>query len=95
MRKTTRCRPSPNIALAAIAEHRAGGHRAVFPRDGAIVLAEGDDETVLLAMSALKPATAAFPGAVLAAVAATWALGLEPGLIAAGLRNFDANPAGH
>ncbi|NML62391.1 cyanophycin synthetase [Massilia sp. RP-1-19] len=82
-------------ALPAIAEHRAGGHRAVFPRDGAIVLAEGADETVLLALSALKPATAAVPGAVLAAAAATWALGMEPGLIAAGLRNFDASPAGH
>lgn len=82
-------------ALPAIAEHRAGGYRAVFPRDGAIVLAEGGDETVLLAMSALKPATAAFPGAVLAAVAATWAMGMEPELIAAGLRNFDASPAGH
>ena len=86
---------SEDHALPAIAEHRAGGHRAVFPRDGAIVLAEGGDETVLLAMSALKPATAASLGAVLAAVAATWALGMEPGLIAAGLRNFDASPAGH
>ena len=81
--------------LPAVAEHRAGGHRAVFTRDGAIVLAEGGDETELLAMSALKPETAAFPGAVLAAVASTWALGMEPGLIAAGLRNFDASPAGH
>ena len=82
-------------ALPAIAEHRAGGHRAVFARDGAIVLAEGSDETVLLAISALKPATAASRGAVLAAVASTWALGMEPGLIAAGLRNFDASPAGY
>lgn len=82
-------------ALPAIAEHRAGGYRAVFARDGAIVLAEGNDETELLAVSALKPETAAFPGAVLAAVASTWALGMEPGLIAAGLRNFDASPASH
>jgi cyanophycin synthetase len=82
-------------ALATIAEHRAEGNRAVFLRDGGIVLAEGGDETALLAMSALTPATAAFPGAVLAAVAATWALGMEPGLIAAGLRTFDASPARH
>ena len=82
-------------ALAIIAEHRAEGNRAVFLRDGGIVLAEGGDETALLALAAMKPATAAIPGAVLAAVAATWALGMEPGLIAAGLRTFDASPAGH
>ena len=45
--------------LPVIAAHRAGGERAVFVRDGAIVLAEGGDETALLAWSALKPATAA------------------------------------
>ncbi|RJG11534.1 cyanophycin synthetase [Massilia cavernae] len=75
--------------LAVIAEHRAEGGRAVYLRGGSVVLAQGDIETVLLAMPGLKPAMANHPGALLAAVAATWAYGMEPGLIEAGLRNFE------
>jgi cyanophycin synthetase len=87
---------SEDPALPLLGEHLSSGKRAVFLRQGRVVLADGDDEEiVLLALSALKPETAAHTGAVLAAVAATWALGIEPGLIAAGLRTFDASPAGH
>lgn len=86
---------SEDAGLPVIAAHRAAGERAVYLRDGNVVLANGADETALLALAALTPATAAHPGAVLAAVAAIWALGVEPGLIGAGLRTFDASHAAH
>jgi cyanophycin synthetase len=77
--------------LAAIAQHRQDGKRVVFQRMDAqtrcIVLAQGYDEVVSLPLSPLVP-----PEAVLAAIAAGWALGLTPELIGAGLRTFDANP---
>jgi cyanophycin synthetase len=77
--------------LPAIAQHRQDGKRVVFQRaDGisnCIVLANGYDEVASLPLSPLVP-----PEAVLAAIAAGWALGLTPELIGAGLRTFDANP---
>jgi cyanophycin synthetase len=78
--------------LEAIAAHREQGGRVVFLRNSSIVLAAGQQETALLPLSSLKPAKAAQPEAVLAAVAAGWALGLAPELIGAGLRTFDSNP---
>jgi cyanophycin synthetase len=78
--------------LPAMAAHRAAGERTVFLRDGSIVLAEGETETVVLKLAKLKPPTAAHPENVLAAVAATWALDVTPDLIGAGLRSFDPNP---
>ncbi|MDB5934873.1 MAG: cphA [Massilia sp.] len=71
---------------------REAGQRIVFVRAGAIVLATGADETALLPLAALKPATARYPASVLAAVAAAWALDVGPELLAAGLRTFDATP---
>ena len=47
---------------------------------------------LLLPLAQLTPEQAAAPEAVLAAVAAAWALGLTPQLICAGLRSFDAHP---
>ncbi|MQA39599.1 cyanophycin synthetase [Rugamonas aquatica] len=73
--------------LAAIAQHRQDGKRVVFQRAGSIVLAQGYDDAASLPLSPLVP-----PEAVLAAIAAGWALGLTPELIGAGLRTFDANP---
>jgi cyanophycin synthetase len=81
--------------LPAIAEHRQDSERVVFHRiddtdasvAGRIVLARGHDEVASLPLSPLVP-----PEAVLAAIAAGWALGLTPELIGAGLRTFDANP---
>jgi cyanophycin synthetase len=77
--------------LAAVAQHRQDGKRVVFQRiDGQssrIVLAIGHDQVANLPLSPLVP-----PEAVLAAIAAGWALGLTPDLIGAGLRTFDANP---
>ncbi|WP_426190661.1 cyanophycin synthetase [Massilia sp. DWR3-1-1] len=84
------------IFYAADADHprllaqRAAGQRSVFVRDGAIVLGDGAHEQVLLALAALKPTTASWPTSVLAAVAAAWALDVEPTILAAGLRTFDA-----
>jgi cyanophycin synthetase len=77
--------------LAAVAQHRQDGKRVVFQRQdkdmSRIVLAQGYDEAASLPLSPLVP-----PEAVLAAIAAGWALGLTPELIGAGLRTFDANP---
>jgi cyanophycin synthetase len=75
-----------------IARHREAGERTVFVRANYIVLAEGANETPLLPLVALKPATAKYPTSVLAAVAAAWALDVAPDLLAAGLRTFDATP---
>jgi cyanophycin synthetase len=81
-----------NAALETIASHRAAGERAVFLLDDKIVLATGADETDLLSMSLLHPDTAAQAQAVLAAVAAAWALGVAPELICASLRAFTSKP---
>ncbi|MES2117466.1 MAG: cyanophycin synthetase [Pseudomonadota bacterium] len=72
--------------LPALAAHRAQGKRAVFQRADRIVLATGMAETATLPLSPLVP-----PEAVLAAIAAAWALDLTPELIGAGLRTYDAH----
>ena len=75
-----------------IVAHRAAGERAVFARDNRIMLADGFDETTLLDLAKIKPATVKHPASVLAATAAAWALGLQHDLICGGLRAFDATP---
>jgi cyanophycin synthetase len=75
-----------------VARHRAAGERSVFVRAGAIVIADGANETALLPLAALKTATAKYPASLLAAVAAAWALDVAPELLTAGLRAFDAAP---
>jgi cyanophycin synthetase len=65
------------------------GGRAVFLRGGHIMLTEGGNETTLLSMAKIKPATSSQPEAVLAATAAAWALGVPHDLICAGLRSFE------
>ena len=73
----------------ALAAHRDSGGRAVLLRDGRIWLCEGQAETPLPLRSAAQP-----PAVLLPAVAAAWAFGLAPALIAAGLDTFEAqNPA--
>jgi cyanophycin synthetase len=79
-------------AQSAMAHHQAEGKRTVFVREGSVVMARGNDETVLLPLSGLKPAKASQPEMVLAAVAAAWALNIPPELIGAGLRTFESNP---
>ncbi|WP_244786853.1 cyanophycin synthetase [Cupriavidus pauculus] len=79
--------------LPAVAAHRAAGKRAVFVRDGKVVLATGASETALTDVSAI-PLTYAGRVAfqienVLAAVATGWALGISNDLIRAGIVTFD------
>jgi len=79
--------------LPAIATHRAAGKRAVFVRDGKVVLATGSSETALTDVSAI-PLTYAGRVSfqienVLAAVATGWALGISNDLIRAGIVTFD------
>lgn len=76
----------------ALVRHRSAGHKTVFLRDDAVVLAGPLQEVVLLRLRQLKPAKAEQPEMVMAAVAAAWALGITPELIAAGLRTFESNP---
>ena len=77
--------------LEALQHHRDRGGRAVFLRGGAAVLAQGPAETPGANIDALlrrfgPKATDA--STLLAAVAAAWALGISPELIAAGLDTF-------
>jgi cyanophycin synthetase len=78
--------------LDAITTHRASGQRALFLRDGQIVLAQGQDEIALIPLTTLKPAKAQNPDLVMAAVAAAWALDVPPELIVAGLNTFESDP---
>jgi len=80
-----------DATLPVIVKHREDGERVVFVRDQHIVLAKGAEETALLPLSSLKPAKAAQPESILAAVAAAWALNIDPELIEAGLRTFDSS----
>jgi cyanophycin synthetase len=75
-----------------LVQHRAAGERVVYLHNAAIVLAQGANEISLLPLSSLKPAKAAQPAMVMAAVAAAWALNIAPELIGAGLRTFESNP---
>jgi cyanophycin synthetase len=76
--------------LPAIAEHRAGGGRAVFPRNGRLVLAEGTGEVPLpLPEASRAPAL----DHLVAAAAAAWALGVAPELIGVGIGTFEDSAA--
>ena len=79
-----------NADLEAIQNHRAQGERVVFLRDNNIVLANGDAETTLLSLSALKSTATNEAESLIAAVAAAWALDIPAELMGAGLRTFDA-----
>jgi cyanophycin synthetase len=79
--------------LPVLAAHRAAGKRAVFVRDGKVVLATGAAEAPLADVSAI-PLTYAGRVSfqienVLAAVATGWALGISHDLIRAGVVTFD------
>jgi cyanophycin synthetase len=78
--------------LEAITTHRASGERVLFVHNGHIVLAQGSEEIALIPLASMKQAKAEKPEMVMAAVAAAWALGLTPELIAAGLRTFESDP---
>jgi cyanophycin synthetase len=72
-------------ASPVIAEHRAKGMRAVFTCDADLVLASGQEETVLARLAALAGASGVRAANIAAAAAAAWALGIAPDLIRAGI----------
>jgi len=81
--------------LAAIIEHRTNHGRAVFVREGQVILARGKEELTLNALGSLKlnGSGVLFENTILAAAAATWAMGLPPELIRAGIETFEAEHA--
>lgn len=79
--------------LPAITEHRAKGGRALFVRDGKIMLAGGPNEVDFAKLSALPLTRPGQPShhtaSLLAAVGAAWALDISPELIRAGIETFE------
>ncbi len=85
----------------ALSVHRgagARGGRAVFVRDGRVVLATGSAETRLAPLQRLAQGRSGPTGApidtevLLAAIAAAWAMDVPPDLIVAGIETFAAEP---
>jgi cyanophycin synthetase len=74
-----------------VAGHRAQGRRAVVYRDGTLILASGEQETMVTAPAAIdvthEPEQAANYAA---AAAAAWALAIAPDLIRAGIETHHA-----
>ncbi len=84
-----------NAASAVISQHLEEGGRAVFLRHESVLLASGSDEVVLTDIASIpmtEGGQISFQiGNVLAAVAAAWALDINPDLIRAGIETFDVN----
>ena len=80
-----------SAGTAAIATHLEQGQRAVFLRDGQIVLASGKEE--ILIDNAVQDRTAPDTEIVLAAIAAAWALGVSPDLMRVGIESFEPTEA--
>ncbi len=79
--------------LPRLDAHRKNDGRAVYLRDGQLVMAVGAEESALCRLADI-PMAAADPSpqrqaALLAAVGAAWALGLPADLIRTGLETFD------
>ncbi|WP_341678622.1 cyanophycin synthetase [Niveibacterium sp. SC-1] len=78
----------------ALQAHRERGGRVAFIQDGRVVLAQGAQEFRLTELAPLPllrgQNTAERREALLAAAGATWVLGLETELVAAGIETFDA-----
>jgi cyanophycin synthetase len=86
-------------ANPVIVEHCAQGRRAVFIRDGGLVLRTGDTETPLPKLASIQAASGGagsfLADNILAAAAAAWALGIAPDLIQAGIKtHFTERNAG-
>lgn len=83
---------SADVQNQALKTHLAHGARAVFARDGHVVLASGASETVLLAMAEIPSPRGAQPAHwlenVLAAVAAAWALNIPADIMRDALDSF-------
>ncbi len=82
-----------DASLPALAEHRAQDQgRAVFVKNSHVVLATGNAEHVLGAVTDLtfgRQAVATDTDTLLAIVATAWALDIAPDLIAAGIKTFE------
>ena len=80
-------------AHANLAEHREQGGRCVFMKHDHLMLATGSDETPCADLAKIRrrraSGTAESNETLLAAVAAAWALGIGPELIAAGIETFE------
>ena len=76
----------------ALANHRETGGRAVALRDGSIWMFDGASSIVCGNGRGAALVRRLGASIVLPAVAAGWALGLAPALIAAGLETFEAQP---
>ena len=78
--------------LPALVDHRAQGKRAVYVRNGKVVLASGADETAIVSLQSIPlistGATAFQIENVLAASGAAWALGIGAEIIRTGLETF-------
>ncbi|WP_180127139.1 cyanophycin synthetase [Rhodoferax sp. BLA1] len=83
---------SLNPASEVLTAHRDRGEAVVFVDGGQLVLAKGQTTVARIALNALGADIQALPGAVLAATAAAWALGITAELIGAGLRTFGLTP---
>lgn len=84
-------------AVPALAAHRAEGRRAVYLKNGWITLASGSGEQALAEVATLRfrhgqPALD-HTAALLASIAAAWAMGISPDLIIAGIETFELEPA--
>jgi cyanophycin synthetase len=82
-------------SLAAFKAHLATGGRAVFVRQGQVVLASGTTEVFLPGLDKLvtwqsRPIPTALDS-LLAAIAAAWALGISLSLISAGIEAFESS----
>lgn len=85
---------SPQGLPAALQAHRDQGGRTVFLRGGYVILAQGALETPCVDLAGVlrrhgQADAAALDEALLAALAAAWAFGISPDLIAAGVETFD------
>ncbi|MFO0957783.1 MAG: cyanophycin synthetase [Isosphaeraceae bacterium] len=79
-----------------IVEHRADGGRAVTVRNGAVILADGAEETVLIDLADVPLTLGGRIGFqvenVLAASGAAWALGIDLDTIRSSLETFTSEP---
>jgi len=84
-----------DAALPLIIEHRRKGGRALLVRDDKIVLAAASLEAPLVELAQIQSLqnSADHVTAVLAALAAGWALGLAPELLRAGIETYRFTPA--
>ena len=79
--------------VPAIVAHRAEGGKAVYMRQGVVVLATGSTEHTLTELTSLalrdNRGGPLCDEVLLAAVATGWAMGIAPDLITAGIETFD------